>query len=218
MTADVVQFSDHARVSPAASSAKSSKVISTDKSAAMRDSGKQYAGGKPRERQQLTVDGCTPSRAATALVPPRREMTIDDGVSGADGVLMPPDIVCVLQTCQGFATRKTTFFDKDGPIIRMMDPPEIIGQRLEHLRVKLGFSTQTAFADALGISKSTYNLYKTGARPLTFETACTIRRKFGMSLDWLFFGDMRQGAIETMAEISAESEPTQPRRAKSAGK
>lgn len=100
----------------------------------------------------------------------------------------------------------------------MIDPPDVIGRRLEDLRVALGFKTQVSFAEALGIDKSTYNLYKTGARPLTFETACVIRAKFGMSLDWLFYGDLQQSAIHTMAKIGRGTEVPREKPRRIAGK
>lgn len=87
----------------------------------------------------------------------------------------------------------------------MMDTPEIISARLKALRKELGIATQSGFAARLGIDKSTYNLYETGKRPLTFETACLIRREFGISIDWLFFGDLQQSAIQTMARIGRGS-------------
>jgi transcriptional regulator with XRE-family HTH domain len=83
----------------------------------------------------------------------------------------------------------------------MQDPPHIIASRLKALRKELGFSTQVKFAEKLGIDKSTYNPFEKGTRPLTFETACLIRRHFGISVDWLFFGDLQQSAIQTMAKI-----------------
>lgn len=90
----------------------------------------------------------------------------------------------------------------------MMDPPDIVAKRLKALRKELGFKTQVEFAAKLGIDKSTYNLYETATRPLTFETACLIRREFGISIDWLFFGDLQQSAIQTMAKIGRGSPPT----------
>ena len=89
----------------------------------------------------------------------------------------------------------------------MMDPPHIVSARLKALRKELGFKTQTAFASKLGLDKSTYNPYEKGTRPLTFETACLIRREFGISIDWLFFGDLQQSAIQTMAKIGRGTEP-----------
>lgn len=97
----------------------------------------------------------------------------------------------------------------------MMDPPHIVAGRLKALRLELGFKSQTAFAAKLGIDKSTYNPYEKGTRPLTFETACLIRREFGISIDWLFFGDLQQSAIQTMAKIGRgpDAPPSKLRRA-----
>jgi transcriptional regulator with XRE-family HTH domain len=100
----------------------------------------------------------------------------------------------------------------------MMDPPEIISSRLKALRRELGIKTQSAFAERLGIDKSTYNLYETGKRPLTFETACLIRREFGISIDWLFFGDLQQSALQTMARIGRGTEAPTAKLKRSAGK
>ncbi len=100
----------------------------------------------------------------------------------------------------------------------MMDPPHIVSGRLRALRIELGFKSQSAFAEKLGIDKSTYNPYETGARPLTFETACLIRRHFGISIDWLFFGDLQQSAIQTMAKIGRGDEVPSPRAKRSASK
>lgn len=198
----------HAR---APSSARASNVTAlTSCSDANRERASQCPDGIPRSRQQLTVDGCTSSRAATAVVPPSASMTKSD-------VIMAPNIVCAVQTSQVFAFRKTTFSAKDVEIGGMIDPPDIIGKRLEALRVELGFKTQTAFAEALGIDKSTYSLYKTGDRQLTFETACLIRQNWGISLDWLFFGDLHQSAIQTMAKIGRGIEAPE-QRAKKTGK
>lgn len=69
------------------------------------------------------------------------------------------------------------------------------------MRIELGFKTQIEFAQKLGIDKSTYNLYKTGKRAVSFETACLIRREYGISVDWLLFGDLQPGAIQIMARI-----------------
>lgn len=185
----------------APSSAKASKVISRmPRSEAIWESGSQYADGMPRQRQQLTVEADKESSEATSVVPPSSLMT-------KSGVIMPPKLVCAVQTCQVFATGKTTFSPKSDVMGSMMDPPEIISGRLRALRQELGYKTQTSFATKLGIDKSTYNLYETGKRPLTFETACLIRREFGISIDWLFFGDMQQSALQTMARIGRGPEP-----------
>ncbi len=71
----------------------------------------------------------------------------------------------------------------------MHDDATIIGPRLKELRLALGYKTQSVFADDLGLDKSTYNPWEKGNRPLTFEGACLIRKKFKIPLDYLFFGD-----------------------------
>jgi len=83
----------------------------------------------------------------------------------------------------------------------MIDPPEIIGNRLAALQKELGFKEDYKFAEKLGIDKSTYSSIKNGRRNLSFETACVARREFGVSIDWLFFGDIQQVGIQAMARI-----------------
>lgn len=71
----------------------------------------------------------------------------------------------------------------------MIDSPKVIGKRLKNLREALGIKTQVAFAGELGIEKNTYNPFEKGTRELTFETACLIRAKFKIPIDWLFWGE-----------------------------
>lgn len=180
------------------------------RSAARRDKLSQWAGGIPRTRQTLTVDGAKDNAEATALVPPKA-LIMESGVS------MEATIVCTMQTSQEFASGETTFLSGCDAIGAMIDPPKIIGKRLEDLRKELGFKTQSAFAEKLGIDKSTYSSIKTGDRNLSFETACVIRRQWGISVDWLFFGDLQQSAIQVMARIGSgqmdEPAPARKRRA-----
>ena len=165
-----------------ASAAKASKVISPQpRSVAKRTMAAQRWEGMPRSRQVLTVERGNSNAAATAAVPPRASIT-------ESGVSMPPDVVRTLRTCQGFANCETTFLLDYGPIGPMIDPPDIIGKRLVVLRTALEFKSQKAFADRLSIEKNTYNPFEKGTRPLTFEVACTIRKLYGVPLDWLFFG------------------------------
>lgn len=72
----------------------------------------------------------------------------------------------------------------------MIDPPKVIGPRLKALRQALEIGTQVAFAEAIGVEKNTYNPWEKGSRPLTFEGACLIRKKYDIPLDYLFFGRM----------------------------
>lgn len=85
----------------------------------------------------------------------------------------------------------------------MIDPAKVIGNRLRNLREALGFDTQVAFAAELGIEKNTYNPYEKGSRRLTFETACLIRQKFKIPIDWLFWGDDDEIPYHVKVKIEA---------------
>lgn len=71
----------------------------------------------------------------------------------------------------------------------MIDDPKIVAKRLKNLREALGFKSQVAFAEELGMKRNTYNPFETGSRELTFEAACLIRKKFKIPIDWLFWGE-----------------------------
>lgn len=71
----------------------------------------------------------------------------------------------------------------------MIDDPKIVAKRLKNLREALGFKSQVSFATELGIGRNTYNPFETGTCELTFETACLIRKKFKIPIDWLFWGE-----------------------------
>ena len=139
-----------------------------------------------------------------------------------DASHMNPTIVRSVRTRQGFATSETTIFQNYGAMEPAMDRNDIIAARLIALRKELGERegivggySQTEFADKIDLTKSTYNPFETGKRPLTFETACKIRRRFGIPVDYLFFGDMPQIDSEVLFKIGPE--PKMPVRKKKTG-
>lgn len=73
-----------------------------------------------------------------------------------------------------------------------MSGDDDIIQRLVAARRKLGFEKQSEFAKALGLGKNVYNPFEKGTRPLTLDVARRIRKRFGISVDWLLFGDVGQ--------------------------
>jgi len=85
-----------------------------------------------------------------------------------------------------------------------MDTDIEVSNRLAALREKLGLD-QVAFAKSLGIEKNTYNAYERGKRPLTIETAKKIRRRYGISVDWLLFGDIGQPNHQFLMDIQPAS-------------
>jgi transcriptional regulator with XRE-family HTH domain len=190
---DVVRFPDHSRASSsfrAAKAAKTSRVIpGTARSDAKATKAAQWPAGMPRVRHELTVDPDCPSAPATAPVPPKATMI-------ASELSMADNIVRKLRTCQGFATRETTIRTDYGAIPSMDSDDHAVARRLiavrKRLGERLGFTSQTAFAEKLGLTKSTYNPFETAKRPLPIEVAKRIRRDFGISLDYLLFGDIGQ--------------------------
>jgi DNA-binding XRE family transcriptional regulator len=196
---DVVRFPRHARASAGSRAAKAasvSKVRPTPFSAASRTSGAQCGAGIPpgRVRHPLTVESESESATATCPVPPSASM-IEPGVS------IEPVIVRSVRTSQEFASRETTFPGLHGPIAGMIDPPEITGPRLSVLRRALGFRFQKDFASEIGVEKNTYNPWETGKRPLTFEGALLIRKRFKVSLDYVFFGEVDSLSVRLRDDI-----------------
>ena len=103
-----------------------------------------------------------------------------------------------------------------------MDSDENIGRRLIAVREqtsKEGMS-QVEFARALNIGKNTLNGYENAKRRLTMETACRIRDRFGISLDWLLFGDVGQPShdiavkLGPLPSIKADKKKPAPRTAR----
>lgn len=148
----VVRLPRHARGS--ARAARASKVMCPQAfdSANRTISGHRLAGMNPRARQVLTVEGGKCSSAESAPVPPKSsiaESTVTD---------ITPYIVRNPRTCQGFATRETTF-SRDCASIGAMkgplyDPPEVIKERLRAIREALGYAKQADFAEGWGSQKT----------------------------------------------------------------
>jgi transcriptional regulator with XRE-family HTH domain len=70
----------------------------------------------------------------------------------------------------------------------MIDSDERIGERLAALRDMLGLK-QAQIAEIIGISQPQWNQYERGKRKLTIEVAASIAKTYGVTLDWLYFGD-----------------------------
>jgi DNA-binding XRE family transcriptional regulator len=193
----------------AAKLASTSSVISLrPRSEAKRTSAAQCGDGMPpgRDFQLLTVDRDSPSASATAPVFPSASMIS----SAVDAI--STNIVRTVRTCQEFATSETTNSHRYAVMEPTMDSTDIIARRLIALRLELGFKTQEKFAEELEMTKSTYNPFETGKRALTFEAACKIRRRFGVPVDWLFFGDMPKISDGVLLQLGPE--PKKPVRTK----
>lgn len=81
-----------------------------------------------------------------------------------------------------------------------MDTDQDVARRLiavrEHFKL-----TQAAFAEKLHIAKNTLNGFEKAKRQVTLETAKRIRQRFGVSVDWLLFGDVGQPSHGLVLEL-----------------
>lgn len=89
-----------------------------------------------------------------------------------------------------------------------MDTDQNVAKRLIALRKELGERagvvggySQTEFARIIGMAKNTLNGFEKGSRPLTLEAARKIRRRFGISIDWILFGDMPQVSNDILLKM-----------------
>jgi DNA-binding XRE family transcriptional regulator len=104
--------------------------------------------------------------------------------------VIPTAIVRTMRTVNTLAKRETTF-RADCGAIAPMDSDEETALRLIAVRKHLRLN-QSEMADKLNIAKNTLNGFEKGKRSLTLETAKRIRQRFGISVDWLLFGDVGQ--------------------------
>lgn len=65
----------------------------------------------------------------------------------------------------------------------------MVGNRLQMTRLALGKS-QADLARVLLISPQRWNNYERGARPIDIEFAIRLCERFGLTLDWLYRGQM----------------------------
>lgn len=69
------------------------------------------------------------------------------------------------------------------------ESPEGIGRRLRAARLALGYESKREFAEKAGITEQTYGPWENGAREITREGAKQLRRHYGLSMDFIYFGN-----------------------------
>lgn len=69
----------------------------------------------------------------------------------------------------------------------MADSPEAVAARLERVRSILGMSKRE-FADRAGLTEQTYGPFENAKRPLSLEAAKKLRKTYGLSLEFMYFG------------------------------
>ncbi|MBO6758300.1 MAG: helix-turn-helix transcriptional regulator [Roseibium sp.] len=92
-------------------------------------------------------------------------------------------------------------------------------ERLKHARVKAGFRSAAAAADAMGMRASTYQAHENGNRNFDADDAKRYGRVFGISPEWLLFGtktettpqdSLEQPVINAPAELDFFSNKKRP--------
>lgn len=201
----IVNFQRHPRASSSSASLRAAKLAKTSNvisdlsaSTAKRTTRGQWGLGMPLERQPLTVESDCESEPATTPVPPQASIIVSQFRS------MEGNIVRSMRTRQGFATCETTFIFRCGAIDGMEpDSNEAVGKRIIALRERAGLQQQQ-LAKQIHMAKSTLNGYESGTRALTVESIRRLRRRFGVTADWLLFGDMQVTGRDLMLEIGPE--------------
>ena len=68
------------------------------------------------------------------------------------------------------------------------DSPEAIGARLARVREILGMSKRD-FALRADLTEQTYGPFENGKRPLSLDAAKKLRKTYGLTFEYLFFGN-----------------------------
>jgi len=69
-----------------------------------------------------------------------------------------------------------------------IDKKSPVSKRLKYLRIKLGYAKPGQFAKELGISPARWSNVENGY-PVSRELAFLIKRRTGVDLDWIYFGE-----------------------------
>lgn len=73
---------------------------------------------------------------------------------------------------------------------------EDVAARLALLREWAGFDSQVAFARQIDLGGPEWNHFETGRRPLALNAAHKLRRRYRVTLDWLYYGDRSGLSVE----------------------
>lgn len=64
-----------------------------------------------------------------------------------------------------------------------------VGERLKALRLAKGFDTIRAFAKDLGVEEDRYTTWEKGKALIPPQSVADLIDRFGVTADWLYFGD-----------------------------
>lgn len=84
----------------------------------------------------------------------------------------------------------------------MADSTKVIAKRLLSTRQALGLS-QVEFCAQIDVAKNVYNPFETGKRRITVDVAMKIRGRFGISLDWIYCGEVGRLPVELVTKLQS---------------
>ena len=70
----------------------------------------------------------------------------------------------------------------------LSDKPESVAARLQRVREVMDLSKRD-FAERAGMSEQSYGPFENAKRPLSLEAAKKLRKAYGLSLEFLYFGN-----------------------------
>lgn len=98
--------------------------------------------------------------------------------------ILPNYLADVKPTKRSCAKKSVSY---DGAMTNDPKPFADIAQRLLWHRTELGLS-QADYAKRLGVKRSAYSLWEAGSHRLSLNGALVLRKKYGLSLDFLYEG------------------------------
>jgi hypothetical protein len=156
---------------------------------------KKYTVGiEPTARQLDTADAPTPSCRATADVPPNASMMSSTDLSMPERSSDNLNLSSVQPTVLDFRTGEC-FDDR-------MDTALIIGERLD-VWLEAEGKKAVEICAAIGEEENKFSQWRNGKHRLALEAADALCNRYGLTLDWLYRGDMRGLPHELHNKISA---------------
>lgn len=126
---------------------------------------------------------------------------------------------------QGLLSREWRPFTLSGTIqivpgtAREFSTTKDVSERVRQLRAALGIS-QAQLCRRAGIETNAWNNYEKGRNRISVDHAIKVKRAFGVTLDWLYHGDLggvRSDIAEKLLNPPVEKPPTRSKRRGSAG-
>lgn len=158
----------------------------------------KFSGGiLPRNFQLLMAGRPRPNKSAAAAVPPSASTTSSTDLS------MPQHSLHGVNLSR-FPVQAIDFVKKSSKN-RGMDTKEVIGERLRLWVLAENFTPKQVY-EQIGCTKGAWSGYTNGKRRLTLDIATALREEFGISLEWILYGNLNAivdpHLIVRMKEIS----------------